>query len=184
MQTLRTSQQSTIEHYESLLTKLREKSLNAHHLIDGQIEIQDSRLKSSETELVKYKKETIILQQKVMQLDSFLANYSRDQEELAHLQLENQDLQRKMQRLRNGMTPEHKEYEQVESKIIALERWHKNKEVEIKRRLEVYISLNFKMNRSLMRTREWKSSWRRKIARKWSSRRPRKLKYLEKRWKG
>jgi hypothetical protein len=137
MNTLRTSQQSTIEHYESLLTKLREKSLNAHHLIDGQIEVKDSRLKASESEVVKYKNQTVVLQQKVAELDSFLANYSKDQEELGFLQLENQDMQRKIQRLKNGMTPEHREYEIVESKIVALEKWHKKKESEIKRRLEV-----------------------------------------------
>lgn len=153
---LRDSHQKTIDYYEKIISSSRERSHEAHIFTEKEIERLENSFKNSQDELSRSRTQLKGLKEKMKEMDSLLVDYSRDKEELDQLRTENRKLRGKISQLKRKMSPEMREYELVSSKIHALEHWHKNKEMEINRRMEVSSHKTNLTYRLFTQTPRWK----------------------------
>ena len=125
---VRKSQQDTINHYEILLTNLRQKTLDNQKVFDQEISILQDRLRSKE--------------EQVSRLNSRNTFKSADHENTAlhekivqTLRLENAALTSDIYQLRKTLTPEMRQFDELNMKVRQLEQISREKEAAVETRL-------------------------------------------------
>ena len=124
---VRKSQQDTINHYEILLSNLRQKTLDNQKVFDQEISILQDRLRSKDEQVSRlYSRNTF---------KSDHENSALHEKIVQTLRLENASLTSDIYQLRKTLTPEMRQFDELNIKLRQMEQISREKEGAVEARL-------------------------------------------------